>query len=60
MIMTRQEINVKEYFIGSHAQEIINRSDLPVISTTPLVDEGDAISSELISALVDPINIFKI
>lgn len=35
MIMTQQEINFTELFIGSAAQEIINSSDVPVCSIIP-------------------------
>lgn len=35
MIMTQQEEDFTEFFIGSAAQEIINSSDIPVLSITP-------------------------
>ncbi|MBI3510850.1 MAG: universal stress protein [Bacteroidetes bacterium] len=35
MIMTQQEQEITELFIGSAAQEIINRSDIPVLSIVP-------------------------
>lgn len=35
MIMTQQEEDFIEYFIGSSAQEIINHSDIPVMSIIP-------------------------
>ena len=35
MIMTQQEQDITELFIGSAAQEIINRSDVPVLSIIP-------------------------
>lgn len=35
MIMTQQEVNFTNYFIGSSAQEIINNSDIPVFSIIP-------------------------
>jgi len=35
MIMTQQEEDFTEFFIGSAAQEIINTSDIPVLSITP-------------------------
>lgn len=35
MIMTQQEINFTELFVGSAAQEIINTSDVPVCSIIP-------------------------
>ena len=35
MIMTQQEVEFTQYFVGSAAQEIINTSDIPVISVIP-------------------------
>ena len=35
MIMTQQEQNFTKYFIGSSAQEIINNSNIPVLSIVP-------------------------
>jgi nucleotide-binding universal stress UspA family protein len=35
IIMTQQENDYTEYFIGSSAQEIINHSDIPVLSIIP-------------------------
>lgn len=35
MIMTQQEQDITELFIGSAAQDIINRSDIPVLSIIP-------------------------
>jgi hypothetical protein len=37
MIMTQQEINFTDLFIGSAAQEVINNSDIPVCSIIPTV-----------------------
>lgn len=37
MIMTQQETNFKERFIGSAAQEIINNASIPVCSVIPTV-----------------------
>lgn len=39
MIMTQQETEITEYFIGSSAQEIINTSDIPVLSIVPHLKE---------------------
>lgn len=36
MIMTQQEKDFKEFFIGSRAQTIINNSEAPVLSISPL------------------------
>jgi len=45
MIMTQQEINISEYFVGSLAQKIIHRSTIPVMSIQPKMASGDLISS---------------
>jgi len=36
MIMTQQEQDFTDYFIGSSAQEVINNSDIPVLSIVPI------------------------
>lgn len=36
MIMTQQEVDFTQYFIGSSAQEIINHSKIPVLSICPM------------------------
>ena len=36
MIMSQQDLAIAEWFIGSAAQEIINNSDVPVLSTRPM------------------------
>lgn len=37
MIMTQQEKEIKEFFIGSQAREIINNSEIPVLSIQPSI-----------------------
>jgi nucleotide-binding universal stress UspA family protein len=37
MIMTQQERNWTDLFIGSQAQEVINNSEIPVLSIRPMV-----------------------
>jgi len=58
MIMTQQELNFTEYFIGSTAQEIIDNSDLPVLSLTPEKKGPAILSDEMMEILVNPIKIF--
>jgi nucleotide-binding universal stress UspA family protein len=58
MIMTQQEFGFKEYFIGSTAQEIINNSDLPVLSLSPEKKGPSILSSEMMEILINPIQIF--
>jgi hypothetical protein len=35
MIMTQQEMNFSEYFVGSHASEMIRKAQVPVMSVIP-------------------------
>jgi hypothetical protein len=35
LIMTQQEVDFTDYFIGSSAQEIILRAEMPVLSIIP-------------------------
>ena len=37
MIMSKAELNLKEYFIGTTAQNIISTSEIPVLSIRPMV-----------------------
>ena len=57
MIMTQQELNFSEFFIGSYAQEIINKSDFPVMSINPLTGEKDGIPDPMSDIFIDPIQI---
>ena len=36
MIMTQNELNFKELFVGTIAQKIVNLSDIPVLSIRPM------------------------
>tara|TARA_R110001592_G_scaffold71166_2_gene217813 strand:- start:701 stop:1564 length:864 start_codon:yes stop_codon:yes gene_type:complete len=44
MIMTQQENEIKQLFIGSKAKEVIKNSDIPVLSIKPSVDNRLEIS----------------
>jgi nucleotide-binding universal stress UspA family protein len=57
MIMTQQEMNITEYFIGSLAQQIINGSDIPVMSINPLSGEKAGIPDPLSEVFINPIQI---
>jgi nucleotide-binding universal stress UspA family protein len=35
MIMTQQEVGIVEFFLGSHAQEMVRKSKVPVMSIVP-------------------------
>lgn len=45
LILTQQEIGIVEYFVGSHAQEFIRLSPLPVMSYIPKADRNTSIFS---------------
>lgn len=55
MIMTQQELHITEYFIGSVAQDIINRSDFPVLSINPLVREEKGIPDPMVEVFINTI-----
>ena len=55
MIRTQQELHISEYFVGSVAQDIINRSDFPVMSINPLVREEKAIPDPMEEVFINPI-----
>ncbi len=57
MIMTQQELNFTDYFIGSNAQEIINKSDFPVMSISPIAGEKSGIPDPMIDIFINPIQI---
>ncbi len=55
VIMTRKENRFSDYVLGSNARDIINNSDIPVLSVQP----WDAKSgSKLFSFLYDPLNVY--
>jgi len=45
LILTQQEIGIVEYFVGSHAQEFIRLSPIPVMSIIPADTREDSIFS---------------
>lgn len=58
MLMTQQEMNIHKYFIGSTAQEIINESDLPVLTIIPHPELKIDIKHHLFKAMLDPMRVF--
>jgi nucleotide-binding universal stress UspA family protein len=55
MIMTHQESNWRDHYIGTFAHEIINRSDIPVMTMIP----GDPRKNrKLVKTFIDPFGIF--
>ncbi len=55
MIMTHQESNWRDHYIGKFAHEIINRSDIPVMTMTPSDPKK---SKKVVKTFVDPFGIF--
>jgi nucleotide-binding universal stress UspA family protein len=55
MIMTHQESNFNDHYIGRFAHEIINRSDIPVMTMTPSVAKKP---KKIVKTFVDPFGIF--
>lgn len=43
MVMTQQEDDFTDYFIGSSAQEVINKSDIPVLSIIPTLKKDTTV-----------------
>jgi nucleotide-binding universal stress UspA family protein len=43
MIMTQQEVGFTDLFISSAAQEIINNSEIPVLSIRPTVKKDTSV-----------------
>jgi nucleotide-binding universal stress UspA family protein len=58
MIMTQQEMNITDFFVGSAAQQIINRSEFPVLSINPLAPEINIIPDPLVNVFLNPVQIF--
>lgn len=56
VIMTRAENKLANLFLGSNALDIINHSDIPVLSIQPWDQDSE---SSLFSMISDPFNIFK-
>ncbi len=56
MIMPRKEANFREYYIGAFAHEIINRSDIPVLTMIPSDPKK---RKRLVKTFMDPFGIFS-
>lgn len=57
MVMTRQEASWKEQYIGRFANEIINRSDIPVMTMIP--SDPKKRKKKLVKVFMDPFGIFS-
>ncbi len=56
MLMTHREGKSKEYYIGAFAHQIINESDIPVLTIIPSRSEDE--EEGYVDTFVDPFNIF--
>jgi nucleotide-binding universal stress UspA family protein len=56
MIMTHQEGNIRDYYIGAFAHHIINDSDIPVLSLTPTLAGHE--DETTVESIIDPFNLF--
>lgn len=54
-IMTRDESNLREFFVGTTARGIINNCDIPVLSVRPWDIESQ---DSIFKVVYDPLNIF--
>jgi nucleotide-binding universal stress UspA family protein len=59
LIMTQQETEFTDLYIGSAAQEIINQSEIPVLSIRPEGQTDAYPDDTLIGRQLDPISIFN-
>ncbi len=55
MIMTHQESDFRGHYIGTFAHEIINRSDIPVMTMIP---SGPKKGKKIVKSFIDPFGIF--
>ena len=60
MLMTQQERDIHDYYVGETALEIIHRSHLPVLSITPHPEIQDHISDTIPGSLTDPIGVLEV
>jgi nucleotide-binding universal stress UspA family protein len=56
VIMTRDEDNVLEFFMGSNARSILETCDIPVLSVKPWDKDS---KDSIFKILYDPLNIYK-
>jgi nucleotide-binding universal stress UspA family protein len=57
MVMTQQEREITDFFIGSTVQEIMNKSDLPLLSILPEVQNGELPGKSKLGSRIDPISL---
>jgi nucleotide-binding universal stress UspA family protein len=58
MVMTQQELDIHEYFIGSTAQDIINYADRPVISILPHPEIKLTNTNYIFKSVLDPLQVY--
>ncbi len=55
IIMTQQKKSAINYYVGSTAHEVINESDIPVLSIIPTAD----FKPGMVTSMVDPLGVIK-
>jgi hypothetical protein len=60
MVMTQQEKDITDFFIGSTAQEIMNKCDLPVLSIVPGGLGNEPPENSSMGNLIDPLSLYNI
>ena len=59
MVMTQQEKDITNFFIGSTAMKIIRNSEFPVLSMRPNVHINEYPDDSLLGDILDPISILR-
>ncbi|TVQ13576.1 MAG: universal stress protein [Bacteroidetes bacterium] len=55
VIMTQQKKSIIDFYVGSNAQEIISKSEIPVLSIVPSAD----FKPGMVTSMVDPLGVLK-
>jgi nucleotide-binding universal stress UspA family protein len=58
MVMTHDETEFRDYFIGTTALAVIRKSRLPVLSIIPGAEKIEILSSSILKSILDPVDIF--
>jgi nucleotide-binding universal stress UspA family protein len=59
MMMTQQEKSITDLFIGSNVQQIINESEVPVLSIIPTVRTNEISNTAVWSEILNPIPLIQ-
>ena len=60
VVMTQQETNITDFFIGSTARSIIQKSEFPILSIIPGVQLNEYPNDSVIGNVLNPISLLKI